>query len=348
MAKRRLNRKQIEHIKKSQQRRRERAAARNNQANQNESLSGVEQSGLLIANYGANLIVEAPSGQMYQCTTRQHLGTLVCGDQVIWQSITEGDDKGVIVALEPRKTLLTRNDVSGRLKPVAANIDQVVIIIAPKPPLNEFLIDRYLLTIESIGVKAILLLNKVDLLSETDLDVMKQRLSCFTDIGYQLIFASNKTEQGLEKLRQQLSSHTSILVGQSGVGKSSLTKSLIPDKEIRIQSLSEATGLGIHTTTTSMLYHLLLTEYEDASNSDSKIGDLIDSPGVRSFEPSQLSLAQLEQGFIEFAAYLGHCRFSNCSHTVEPNCALLEAVAEGEIDPRRLQSYLQLRESCQD
>ncbi|MCB1806439.1 MAG: ribosome small subunit-dependent GTPase A, partial [Candidatus Competibacteraceae bacterium] len=111
----------------------------------------------------------------------------------------------------------------------------------------------------------------------------------------------------------------------------SLIKSLLPDQDIRIRALSEATGLGTHTTTTSMLYHL------------PNGGDLIDSPGVRSFEPGEVSLQDLEHGFIEFQAYLGHCKFSNCSHTVEPACALREAVAQGAIDPRRFASFQQLR-----
>ena len=148
-----------------------------------------------------------------------------------------------------------------------------------------------------------------------------------------MLYASSRSSQGLEPLRQRLIGHTTILLGQSGVGKSSLIKALLPHRDIRIQALSQATGLGTHTTTTSALYHL-----PDG-------GDLIDSPGVRSFELSELHRVDLEHGFVEFGPYLGRCKFSNCSHRVEPGCALLAAVAEGKIDARRLRSYHQLRDS---
>ncbi len=333
MAKRRLTRQQRERIHQTHSQRREKAARR--MAHQLETLSpdglGQAQWGLVVANHGPAAIIEDREGGLYRCAVRQNLSTLVCGDQVVWQ--TSGDGEGVVTAIEERRSLLTRPDYSGRLKPVAANLDEVAVVVAPRPEMNEFLIDRYLVAIDAIGVEALVVLNKIDTLDAAAFAAMEARLAVYRHMGYTVLYASSRSSQGLEPLRQRLIGHTTILLGQSGVGKSSLIKALLPHRDIRIQALSQATGLGTHTTTTSALYHL-----PDG-------GDLIDSPGVRSFELSELHRVDLEHGFVEFGPYLGRCKFSNCSHRVEPGCALLAAVAEGKIDARRLRSYHQLRDS---
>ena len=333
MAKRRLTRRQRERIRQTQSQRRVKAARR--LARQRETPSpdglGPAQWGLVVANHGPAAIVENREGELYRCAVRQNMSTLVCGDQVVWQ--TSGAGEGVVTAVEERRSLLTRPDYSGRLKAVAANLDEVAVVVAPRPEMNEFLIDRYLVAIDAIGVKALVVLNKTDTLDEAAFAAMKTRLAAYRRIGYTVLYASTRSSHGLEPLRERLIGHTTILLGQSGVGKSSLIKALLPHRDIRIQALSQATGLGTHTTTTSALYHL-----PDG-------GDLIDSPGVRSFELSELHRVDLEHGFVEFGPYLGHCKFSNCSHRVEPGCALLAAVAEGKIDPRRLRSYHQLKYS---
>jgi ribosome biogenesis GTPase len=334
MAGRRLTRKQREQIKKTQEQRRarvgERADAQFDLRAQRGTL-GAEQPGLVIANYGQTLIIEDGKGALFRCAVRQNLGALACGDRVVWQ--TSGHQEGVVVVAEERRSVLTRPDYSGRSKPVAANLDQVAVVVAPRPDLSESLIDRYLVATALIGVPPLLALNKIDLLDPAELQVIAKRLSGYRRIGYPVLFASTRSAHGLDQLKQRLRNRTSILVGQSGVGKSSLIRALLPDRDIRIQALSETTGLGIHTTTTSMLYHL-----PDG-------GDLIDSPGVRSFELTDVSPDKLEQGFVEFDPYRGHCRFSNCSHTVEPGCALLAAVKSGEIQERRLASYQQIKNS---
>ncbi|MEZ5589843.1 MAG: small ribosomal subunit biogenesis GTPase RsgA [Gammaproteobacteria bacterium] len=331
MTKRRLSRQQVARIRQIHDRSRERASTR--AARQVERLDsaalGSEQHGLVIANFGTNAIIEDSDGNPHRCVPRQNMDTLVCGDRVIWQS--SGTEEGVVVALEPRRTLLTRPGYDGHPRPVVANLDQMVLVIAPKPDFIESLLDRYLIVLSNLGIDTLLVLNKIDLLNAADHQALHARLATYQRIGYQLLEASNRSAHGLDALRAQLQNRTSILAGQSGVGKSSLIKSLLPDQDIRIRALSEATGLGTHTTTTSMLYHL------------PNGGDLIDSPGVRSFEPGEVSLQDLEHGFIEFQDYLGHCKFSNCSHTVEPECALREAVAQGVIDPRRFASFQQLR-----
>jgi ribosome biogenesis GTPase len=331
MAKRRLNRQQLARIKQTHEQRRQRAAERTVRRIEQQDVTqlGPEQSGLVIANYGTALIIEQANGQFFRCMVRQNLGNIVCGDRVIWQAIAERE--GIVIALEARRSLLSRPDYSGQLKPVAANLDQAAIIVAPRPEPSESLIDRYLVVLNAAAVEALLVINKVDLLDTPALRALERRFAIYKDIGYRLLYASTRSEHGLDALQDCMNQRTSVMLGQSGVGKSSLIKALLPDREIRIQTLSEATGHGMHTTTTSMLYHLPAG------------GHLIDSPGVRSFEPGEVSLEQLAAGFVEFEPFLGACKFSNCSHTVEPECALLLAYANGDIDRRRLQSFQQIR-----
>ena len=336
MARRHLSERQRERIRQTQEQRRQRATERSDhRADELDKAGlGAEQPGLVIANYGPALIVESSQGDWYRCSVRQHLGMLVCGDRVLWQPAGEGE--GVVIALEERRSLLSRPDYSGRPRPMAANLDRLVVVMAPQPPPQDSLIDSYLVAGATIGVEPLLLVNKIDLLDAAGVAEWEARLAIYRRIGYVLLFASTHTAHGLNALRDCLKGWTSILVGQSGVGKSSLIKALLPDLEIRIQALSAATGLGTHATSTATLYHLPAG------------GDLIDSPGVRGFTLGILDPAVLEQGFVEFIPYLGQCRFSDCSHTVEPGCALLAAVERGDIDPRRLQSYHQLKRGLRD
>lgn len=326
MTQRRLSRQQLARIQKLQDKRRERAGIRSEQGTIG------EQYGLIITHYGTTAIVENDTGTLIRCTLRRNLDAFTCGDRVIWEPGKRGE--GVITALLPRQSLLQRPDSHGRLRPVAANIDQIAVIIAPRPEPSEALIDRYLVAIETVGVMALLVVNKIDLLDADDLQSLLDRLAVYRDIGYPMIQTSTKLPGGLDRLHSELVDRTSLLVGQSGVGKSSLTKTLLPERDIRIQALSETTGLGTHTTSVSTLYHL------------PGGGDLIDSPGVRGFEPGELSVTDLAWGFREFRPLLGQCRFANCTHTVEPNCAVLDAVAGGRIDQRRLASYQQLKTSA--
>lgn len=328
---RRLTRRQRERINQRQEEHRRSLSRPSPRQNQDcdENGLGQPQTGSVVANYGQALVIEDPQGNLHHCMVRQNLGALACGDRVIWGALE--DNKGVVVAIQPRHSLLSRPDYSGRLKPVAANLDQVAVVVAPHPELNEFLIDRYLVAIASMGSEPLIVVNKTDLLDVQAQTALEKRLSTYRHIGYAVLFASSRSGYGLDTLGDWFQGRLSILVGQSGVGKSSLVQALLPNRAIRIQALSQATGLGTHTTTTATLYHL------------PQGGDLIDSPGVRSFELGNLQPEDVERGFIEFTPYLGHCQFSNCGHTVEPGCALQEAVEQGEIDSRRLESYHQLR-----
>ena len=213
---------------------------------------------------------------------------------------------------------------------MAANIDQVVVVIASKPSFEYGMLDRYLAAAELIGATPVIVVNKADLLDADSRAKLEQRLSVYREIGYPLLFTSTRSNAALVELHRQLKAHTSILVGQSGVGKSSLVQALLPDLDIRIGTLSQVTGLGRHTTTVAMLYHL-----PDG-------GNLIDSPGVRDFTLGSVEVEKLASGFREFTPYLGQCRFHNCRHLSEPGCAVQDAARAGAISKLRLENYQQL------
>lgn len=255
----------------------------------------------------------------------------MCGDRVVWQELDQ--TSGVVTALLPRKSVLSRPDYTGQEKPLAANISQLVVVLAPRPEPSGYLLDQYLVTAETIGVKPLIAINKIDLLEANDKSGFLQKFERYRQLGYPLIEISAKREHGLDELTEKLKDETNILVGQSGVGKSSLINALLPSMEVETGKLSQTTGLGRHTTSTATCYHLPQGGY------------LIDSPGVRSFRLTRLTVSQLEQGFPELHDYLGHCRFNDCSHEQEPDCAIRQAESEGKIHPQRLHNYLQLRKT---
>ena len=281
--------------------------------------------GTVVTRYGAELLVMDSQGGTHRCRSRRRLEHLVCGDRVRFEL---RDGACVVTEVLPRDNALTRTDARGRPRVIAANIDQVVVVTACLPPPNWGMVDRYLVAAENLPAGALVLLNKIDLSGPDRTDCA--RLAVYERIGYPTLATSTLSGQGLDRLRTRLQGHTSIFVGQSGVGKSSLIKALLPQLDIRIGELSQAHGTGRHTTTRTMLY--LLPEG----------GRLIDSPGVRDFEPPRFSVRELERGFVEFAPYLGHCRYPDCTHTVEPGCAVVAAAEAGEIDPERLRSYQRL------
>jgi len=201
-------------------------------------------------------------------------------------------------------------------------------VIAPEPAPQEGLIDRYLVAAEYLNIKPVVVCNKSDLLDAESAHAWQSRFSVYEDIGYELLMTSTKQAHGLDQLHHKLKGNVSILVGQSGVGKSSLINCLIPDKAARVKVLSEQITQGQHTTSHSELYHL-----------PDNGGDLIDSPGVRDFRLGHLDRHTIEQGFTEFRPFIGKCRFSDCKHTNEPECALLAAVENKQIRKQRLESY---------
>ncbi|MHA6197657.1 small ribosomal subunit biogenesis GTPase RsgA [Pseudomonas wadenswilerensis] len=331
MAKRQLNRRQNWRIEKIQEERAARAAKREERAL--EVLEGgdlgPEQTGLVIAHFGVQVEVEADdgqeAGQVFRCHLRANLPALVTGDRVVWRAGNQGI--GVIVAQLPRSTELCRPDSRGQLKPVAANVDLIVIVFAPAPEPHANLIDRYLVAAEHAGIRPLLLLNKADLIDEENGPALNALLAVYRQLGYPLLEVSAHHGDGMQQLQKVLDGHISVFVGQSGVGKSSLVNSLLPDVQTRVGELSEWSGQGQHTTTTARLYHF------------PGGGELIDSPGIREFGLVHVSRDDVEAGFIEFTDLLGTCRFRDCKHDREPGCALLKALEDGRIQQQRMNSY---------
>jgi len=226
----------------------------------------------------------------------------------------------------PRRTELTRPDRRGRVEVLAANLDLIVVVVAPEPPVDPFVTDRYLAAAEAMGCAAIVVANKCDLDAPPP-----QGLAEYERIGYPVVSVSAETGAGADELAGMLSGHCGILVGQSGVGKSSLLNALVPGSDVPTGTLSDATGEGRHTTTASMLHDL------------PGGGELIDSPGVRDYAPALRAADEVFRGFREIAAAAPHCRFADCRHLREPNCAVKAAVEAGAISPRRYESYRRLR-----
>ena len=291
--------------------------------------------GTVIAAYRRYTLVKDKNDKLIQCQQRKSVGQIVCGDIVGWQA--ENDDTGVITTLKKRHSILQRPDNYGKIKTIAANIDQVFIVVSHKPLLNEGLIDRYLVAAENSLLKPVIVLNKIDSLEEKLFSKLQQRLQLYQDIGYDIIYTSAKREDGLIDLIDLLKANNNIFVGQSGVGKSSLINSILKDIDARTNEISDATGKGKHTTTTAYLYPL-----------DEGEGHIIDSPGVREFGLMKLSAEDVLFGFIEFRPFSGLCKFRNCGHNNEPGCAYLKALNDGKISQQRWGSYRRILASLEE
>jgi ribosome biogenesis GTPase len=241
------------------------------------------------------------------------------------------DDGWVVEEIEPRRNAFKRADARGRAQIIAANLDRVVITLAVEPLPSRDLLDRYLVAVHSLGLEPVIVLNKAELLPpDAPLPEPLDRLPHYQHLGYSVVLTSCKGDPGVAALGPVVSGVTSILVGQSGVGKSSLIGRLVPDREIQTGALSRVTGKGTHTTTTTMLYDL-----PDG-------GHLVDSPGVWEYGLWEVEPADIAAGFREFRPWLGACRFNDCRHDSEPGCAIKRAVQEGEIAPWRHANYLRL------
>ncbi|MDB9975604.1 ribosome small subunit-dependent GTPase A [Candidatus Thioglobus sp.] len=277
--------------------------------------------GLVITRYGQRQLVELKSGEIFQAVSRQNIGFSVAGDQVLLQTTKEGE--GIVTAIFPRKTELKRQE---RL--IAANIDQLWLIVAIEPHYQFELIDRYLVIAEDSNLPINIVVNKIELSKNSE--QLESDFSNYQDLGYDVHFLSVKNETNLKEFKTKLVNKSHIFLGQSGVGKSSLINSLIPDLELRVNEISSKSKLGKHTTTNTTIYHI------------TSGGDLIDSPGIREFQLDNLSEKQIVNGFREFKSLAGECRFRNCHHINEPGCVVKEAVELGEIHPNRYESYLNI------
>lgn len=291
-------------------------------------LNGTEREGLLVTTFGANAEIEDENGTLIRCHIRKNCDPVITGDRVYWIPDQE-INTGIILGHLPRKSLLSRPDNAHKLKLIAANLDAIIIVSAPPPVLSEDMIDRYLVAAETLNIQPVILLNKIDLLDEAHKNEMMERLAPYQKIGYQVIYSSTYTRDGLARLETFLQHKTCVLVGASGVGKSSIIAALTTEPNIRVNEVS-ANGLGKHTTTTTHLYHLPLG------------GNLIDSPGVREFGLWNIDKNAVLAGFIDFKPFFNQCKFRNCQHELEPDCAVQTALQSHEIDARRYASYLKI------
>ena len=281
-----------------------------------------QQTGLVVSYFGNSVAVEAANGQVVQCHLRRNQELPVVGDRVHWQY--ENSETGSIIDILPRKSLLARGD-RGKMKPLAANLDAMVVVMAPPPIFSAYLVDRYLVAAELLSIAPVLVINKSDLLHEHSRAELAALLTPYRQVPYPVIFSSCYQKNGLDELGARLAGKTAVLVGPSGVGKSSIISALA-EKDIRTGDVS-AKGAGKHTTTATRFYHL------------PSGGGLVDSPGVREFHLWQVEKAEVLHAFRDFNEYALDCKFRDCQHLAEPGCGVQTAVADGKIAAQRYASY---------
>lgn len=284
-------------------------------------LPAAHTAGLVVAAFGRHYEVDTAAGRL-QCYPRGKKSSYACGDEV--EVVPGGDGQGVIETLRPRRNLLWRSDAF-REKLIASNLSHLVIVVATEPGFSDLLVSRCIAAAESQAIEPLIVLNKADL--ESRLDGARARLEPFRALGYEVIEAS--ALHGAQALQARLAGLQAIFVGQSGMGKSTLTNALVPEAGAATREISDALDSGKHTTTFARLYRLPVAAGEAAG------GWLIDSPGLQVFGLAHLSTDDLAETFVEFRPHLGRCRFRDCRHGSEPGCALRAAVEAGGIHPQR-------------
>jgi ribosome biogenesis GTPase len=293
------------------------------------------RAGRVIRIHGLESIVQDDEGRESRCGVRRLLKTLAIdgrnvvavGDRVWFRP--SGVDQGLIEKVEARHGTIKRN-YRRREHIIVANVDQLLIVSSfAQPELKLPLIDRYLISAEQGGVRPVIVLNKADIV---DIARYQWVIGLYTQLGYETIAASATDGRGIGRLRQLLKERESAVSGQSGVGKSSLLNAIQPGLNLRVREVSDWTEKGKHTTTHAELLRLETGGY------------VVDTPGLRQFDLWEVRRQEISEGFIEFRPYLPHCRFPDCSHTHERDCAVKDGVYFGQIDPGRYESYLKLYE----
>jgi len=295
--------------------------------------------GRVLRVQGLVSIVRDDQGNLYSCATRRLLKTLstdqrhvvAAGDRVWFRA--EGEGEGIIERVEPRQGVLSRTS-RGRQHVIVANVDQIVVVAsAAEPRIKPNLIDRYLMTSEKAGIRPVVCINKIDLIDPAHLMPL---VGVYTQLGYEVLLVSAESGQNIGQLRDLLAGKDSVLTGQSGVGKSSLLNVVEPDLGLRVQTVSSDSQKGRHTTTTAELIPL------EAG------GHVIDTPGIRQFQLWDIIAEEVAGYFRELRPYVSRCRFPDCTHTHEDFCAVKDAVADGRIDTRRYESYVQIQAGDED
>ena len=280
----------------------------------------------IVAVFGRDLLVRDAAGTELRARPKGRRMNIVCGDDVVCERDAAHDEVTVVEA-RPRHTALYRSNTRGEAEPIVANISQLFVVLAPKPSPDLFVVDRYVAAATSAGIAATLVLNKRDLPMD---DELRAALVAYEKAGYRTLTCSAKAGDGVDALIETNAGLVAALVGQSGVGKSSLVRRLIPQSQPEIGELDRDEE-GRHTTTTSRMFDLPLG------------GQLIDSPGVRDFSPAIDKLDARTLGFAEVDRLAPGCRFQDCQHMREPNCAVQKAAESGGMNARRYESYRRMR-----
>jgi ribosome biogenesis GTPase / thiamine phosphate phosphatase len=303
--------------------------------------------GKVVKSTGSWYLVRTETGNIVECRTAGKLklddlkltNPIAVGDEVFFEMESPTSENGIIKSIDPRRNYVVRQSPRKKhqLHFLASNIDQALLIVTMRDPnLKLGFIDRFLIMTEPYSIPVIIVFNKSDIYNNEDMLYLSELSTLYTNIGYTVLSTSSENGTGLALLRELIKDKTTLIAGQSGVGKSTLVNSIEPGLNLKTEEISDFSGKGQHTTTFAQMFSLSFG------------GDIIDTPGIKSLSFSHLEVMDIAHNFREFFSIADHCRFSNCSHRNEPSCAIRAAVANGSISEMRYQTYLSLVEEVED